>query len=176
MRKVISVLLCVLWMIFIFFNSAQTGASSNDLSYKIVDKIINIEKNFNCYTKTNLDNSFNNYEKGKNNIIVRASKKTENEKRIKLNKIIRKIAHAVEYFILAVLFANMFFAFGLKGRPAIIYILFGVLLYSVLDEFHQLYIPRRESSVVDVLIDFAGGVFGIIAYYFVYYSFSKKRR
>ncbi|MBE6049629.1 MAG: teicoplanin resistance protein VanZ [Clostridium sp.] len=176
MKKVISVLLCIMWMIFIFFNSAQTGESSNNWSYKIVDKIISIEQIFKDNTKTNSESSFNNNENGKNNIIVKASKNTKNNKRIMINKVLRKIAHAVEYFILAILFANMFFCFGLKGKKAVIYILFGVLFYAVLDELHQLYIPKRESSVVDVLIDFAGGLLGLIVYYLGYYSFIKKRK
>ncbi|WP_294351688.1 VanZ family protein [uncultured Clostridium sp.] len=184
MKKVISVVLCVLWMIFIFLNSSQSGTASNGLSYKIVDKIISIGQYFELNINTKVDSSFNNIEKGENNIIVKASKNINNNKssedaknikRVTLNKILRKIAHAVEYLILAVLLANMFFAFGLKGKSAIIYILFGVLFYAVLDEFHQLYVPSRDSQVVDILIDFGGGVIGNIVYYLGYYKLFKKK-
>lgn len=184
MRKVISVILCILWMIFIFFNSSQSGAISNGLSYKIVDKIISIGQYFELNINTKVNSSFNNIEKGENNIIVKASKNinnnkspedAKNNKRVNLNKILRKIAHAVEYLILAVLLANMFFAFGLKGKSAIVYILFGVLFYAVLDEFHQLYVPSRDSQVVDILIDFGGGVLGNIMYYLGYYKLFKKK-
>ena len=46
-----------------------------------------------------------------------------------------------------------------------IYILFIVLFYAVSDEFHQLYVQGRNSSVLDIIIDFIGGLIGTIIFY-----------
>ncbi len=68
--------------------------------------------------------------------------------------VIRKNAHAFEYFVLAILVAIAMFAFHLKGRGAIVYIMFICLLYAVTDEFHQAFVTGRTSLVSDVIIEF----------------------
>ncbi|MDF2506028.1 MAG: hypothetical protein K0R06_3523 [Clostridium sp.] len=89
--------------------------------------------------------------------------------------LIRKNAHAFEYCVLAIVISTILFQFKVKGRGAIIYIMFICLIYAVLDEFHQIYVPGRTSSVRDVLIDFSGALIGMIFYYFVYYKFINKK-
>jgi len=37
-----------------------------------------------------------------------------------------------------------------------------VLLYASSDEFHQLFVPSRQASILDVLLDTTGGVLGLI--------------
>jgi VanZ family protein len=37
-----------------------------------------------------------------------------------------------------------------------------VILYAASDEFHQLFVPSRQASVVDVLIDTSGAVMGLL--------------
>jgi len=38
-----------------------------------------------------------------------------------------------------------------------------VLIYAITDELHQKFIPNRQGSLVDVLIDTAGGATTLIA-------------
>jgi VanZ family protein len=71
--------------------------------------------------------------------------------------ILRKLAHAGEFFILTFLLYRAFRgAFNLSAwylfiRPA------GLsLLYAVSDEIHQLFVPSRVCSARDVLIDCCG--------------------
>ncbi|MEG0295127.1 MAG: VanZ family protein [Clostridium sp.] len=88
---------------------------------------------------------------------------------------VRKSAHMIEFFILAIAVSALLFTLGIRGKSAVIYILFVVLMYAVLDEFHQLYVPGRTSTVKDVLIDFSGGTVGTIVFYWIYYKFITKR-
>jgi VanZ family protein len=37
-----------------------------------------------------------------------------------------------------------------------------VILYAASDEFHQSFVPSREASVLDVLIDTAGSVLALL--------------
>lgn len=72
---------------------------------------------------------------------------------------IRKIAHFMEYAILALLvFINL--DYKVKKRP-----LFAILfcfLYAISDEIHQYFIPMRGCSFTDVMIDTSGAVFAIL--------------
>lgn len=177
MKRIISILLCVLWMGFIFYNSSENGTDSNGLTYKIVDKLISISEQI--------------QKEDTNNVVVYASPKAINIKntsfnfsikdilrgdRESLNKQVRKAAHAFEFLVLALLLCNAFFTWNFKGRKAIIYILFIVLFYAVTDEFHQIYVIGRGSSVKDVLIDFIGGIIGTILYYTCYYLVRKIKK
>jgi len=87
--------------------------------------------------------------------------------------ILRKIAHAVEYFILTFLLYRAF-----KGSYKInIFYLFIYpatlsLIYAASDEFHQSFIPGRSASVRDVFID----AMGIIAFYIVVNIFAVNQR
>ena len=81
---------------------------------------------------------------------------------------VRKCAHLTEYAILAFLFWR-----ALRKpvrndprpwswREAAIAILL-VAIYAASDEFHQRFVPSRDASVRDVLIDTTGAVGGILA-------------
>jgi VanZ family protein len=146
MRKITTVLLLI-WMGFIFYNSATPGTASNNRSNEIVNSIIN----------------------SKNLIEGKSTQKSNltsfNYKLQKLNYFLRKNAHALEYLTLAMLVEFFFSSFNLKGKNIIIYIMFICLLYAVLDEFHQSFVPGRTSLVSDVLIDFSGSMLGIILYF-----------
>lgn len=160
MKKFFSIMLCILWMMFIYYNSSQDGTSSNGFTYKITDKLITISE------QIQIENS--------NNIKVYSSPNKVvssliNKDRVYLNKILRKFAHVMEFLILSILLCNAFFTFGIKGRNPIIYVLFITLFYAVLDEYHQIYVIGRGSSVKDVLIDFIGGIIGMLIYYIQYY-------
>ena len=69
--------------------------------------------------------------------------------------LLRKLAHLTEYAILAVL---LFRALG-RELPAF---LFG-LAYSLSDEIHQHFVSGRHASPIDVAIDSAGLLLGLLA-------------
>jgi len=78
--------------------------------------------------------------------------------------ILRKIAHMLEYFILAaLLYRALKGSFNLSHFYLIFWPLVLSFLYAVSDEIHQAYVPTRSASPKDVLID----TVGIIAFYFL---------
>ncbi|MCM0647452.1 VanZ family protein [Clostridium swellfunianum] len=156
--KKLSILICIFWMGFIFYMSSMSTKVSNQKSLQIT----------NYYQKATNTNAPAQQNKPK------ASIKAEQSKTFKLNLIIRKYAHAFEYIVLAILLSNAFLVFNKKGKESIVYILFICLFYSVIDEFHQYFVPGRTSMVSDVLIDFSGSLIGLILFYLIYYKLFLK--
>ena len=81
--------------------------------------------------------------------------------------IVRKCAHLAEYAILALLvWRALRRPAGSAPRPwswpqagwAVLF----VALYAATDEFHQSFVPSRDASVRDVLIDTAGAIAGLL--------------
>jgi VanZ family protein len=78
--------------------------------------------------------------------------------------ITRKAAHFTEYAILALLAAR---AFRSSPRPAIssrwfVISLALVVVYALIDEYHQTFVPTRTGSIFDSLVDIAGGLTALI--------------
>ena len=78
--------------------------------------------------------------------------------------IVRKVAHFTEYAILGFLAAR---AFRTSPRPAISrrwFLISAVLIvvYALIDEYHQSFVPSRTGSVFDSFIDIAGGLTALI--------------
>ena len=76
---------------------------------------------------------------------------------------VRKMAHFMEFLVLGVLASATFrvhgFSHGWLMAPA------SVLLVATADEIIQIFVPGRGPHVRDVLLDFAGGVCGILLFY-----------
>ena len=77
--------------------------------------------------------------------------------------VIRKLAHLTEYFVLSLL---LFRAFrGGSTEPHFwkwaLYSVLVVACYAASDEFHQMYVASRTSSIIDVGIDTLGGILGL---------------
>lgn len=73
------------------------------------------------------------------------------------NFIVRKCAHFLEYMILALLYINVAKYYFTKKAIIISTIAF-VFAYACSDEIHQLFVPGREGTFRDVLIDTCGGI------------------
>jgi len=78
--------------------------------------------------------------------------------------ITRKIAHFTEYAILGFLAAR---AFRTSPRPAISrrwFLICATLIvvYALVDEYHQSFVPSRTASVWDSFIDMAGGLTALL--------------
>jgi len=71
--------------------------------------------------------------------------------------ILRKIAHILEYFILASLLYRAFKgSFSLSAFYLIFWPVTLSFLYAVSDEIHQAFVPTRGPSPADVFIDTIG--------------------
>ena len=76
----------------------------------------------------------------------------------------RKLAHFTEYAILGFLAAR---AFRTSPRAAIrerwfLICATIVVVYALMDEYHQSFVPSRTASVFDSLIDMAGGLTALL--------------
>jgi VanZ family protein len=81
---------------------------------------------------------------------------------IMINGAVRKLAHVIEYAVFGILLLRAFRAGSqerLWSRWAG-YSLAVALLYAMIDEFHQLHVPMRTASLVDVCYDTLGSLLG----------------
>lgn len=142
-KKLIKLLLIILWMGLIFSFSNDSGVVSTKKSDGFIIRTVE--------TILGRDLSDDEKEKWTTYLVVP----------------VRKGAHVGVYFILGLLvvsFINEFYLFNYKT----ILIAGGVcLLYACSDEIHQLLVPGRSGQVKDVLLDFLGSLLAIISYYFI---------
>jgi VanZ family protein len=68
--------------------------------------------------------------------------------------VLRKLAHATEYAILAVLLA--------RATGSYVWAFALAVAYAGSDEFHQTFVRGRHGSPVDVAIDAAGALVGLV--------------
>lgn len=140
MKKTISIVSLILWMIVIFSFSSADANKSTGTSDKVITTMIEIKDKI-----TNNETPNNEKE-----IIVKNS-----------SFYIRKIAHITEYLILGFLIFNLLKQYSVTN----IYYAIGLsILYSCTDEFHQLFINGRSGSIRDVLIDSIGILIGTYLY------------
>lgn len=81
--------------------------------------------------------------------------------------LVRKLAHATEYGVLAwlwwrVLLGSLAREARLWGWKQACLALLLSALYAASDEFHQSFVPEREASALDVVIDSYGAAVGLI--------------
>ena len=138
MKKLIKLIFVILWMLLIFNFSNQKAEESSKLSDGLIVKVANI------FVDKKLSTD-------KKEIILE-----------KYTTIVRKTAHFIIYLILGILVINLISEYNVKHLVLIS--LFICTLYSISDEFHQLFIDGRSGEVRDVLIDTIGSLFGIIIY------------
>lgn len=70
--------------------------------------------------------------------------------------VLRKIAHMIEYAILTGLLARSFIMSAVTPNSSMIFAILAAALYAVTDEYHQTFVPGRNGSFVDWLIDVVG--------------------
>jgi VanZ family protein len=75
-----------------------------------------------------------------------------------------KVLHGIEYAVLALLCYRAFrWGAGPQARDyAVGLAIVASSLYGLTDEFHQAYVPLRESSLVDWIADTTGAVIGAV--------------
>lgn len=145
MKKVINIILIILWMGLIFVLSNDTAEESSKKSDGLIVRCVQ-------------------------DIIKRNLSTKEKEKVLKyLVKPVRKSAHFFLYFVLGILIINLFKSFELFNYKTILLAILLCFLYACSDEIHQLFIKGRSCEVRDILIDTIGSLSGIL----VYYLFSK---
>lgn len=91
---------------------------------------------------------------------------TRPEKVEKLDHIVRKCAHFLEYMVLAAALCLPLWIKGMEGKRRILLAVVLTAVYAVSDEFHQTFVPGRSGELKDVLIDTSGAVLGAFLFFF----------
>lgn len=139
-KKIISIILVVLWMSIIFLFSNQQGEGSGNMSREICEIIIDIidVKNIDIHKK---------------------------EATIQiLEPIIRKLAHYIIYLMGGIVIANCVYQYCYDKITIVTISAIIGGLYAITDEVHQLMIIGRNGNVIDVIIDSLGIVTGTITF------------
>ncbi|MBZ9636892.1 VanZ family protein [Clostridium sp. FP1] len=140
-RKTIAkVLLCVIWLCVIFYNGTRQGEISQKTSKEVIKVASEVMK------------------------IPAASIGAPGVKFSDVNYYVRKNAHFFQYFIFSIFLCSVVRQFKLYKTSEILLVLFLLLLFPVIDEFIQKYVPGRTSNVFDIIIDFSGGVLAMLIY------------
>lgn len=87
--------------------------------------------------------------------------------------LVRKGAHLSIYFLLGFLVISLLKEYVSLQPKHIFYAFLFCFLYACSDEVHQLFVPGRSGSIIDVGIDSMGSIFGIL-FYSVLYKFRRR--
>lgn len=157
-KIILSWFLVLIWMLVIFNYSNMNSKESNTKSKDAINKVIE--------TTIETSNKVSNTEK---KITIDEKQKIIN----KLNKPLRKCVHFTVYLILAILIANALIKINIRNKMLITII--TCILYAITDEYHQTLVSGRTGQFIDVLIDTAGSVLGLIIYTKIIQKRDKKR-
>lgn len=136
--------LCMLY--FILYMSSQEGTASTTMSYEVSKSLVLL------YNKL--------FDKGFSNTVL-------NELIYQIHPFIRKTAHFMEFFVLAITVAFPLYVYKIRG---ILLIILGELFcvgIAFLDEYSQSFVLGRNPSYRDVMIDSAGALLGILIAWFI---------
>ena len=93
-----------------------------------------------------------------------------------LEFLVRKLAHAVEYGVLAVLLGITIRFSRRWNQKWQIKTIILCWLYACTDEFHQLFVPGRAGQVRDVIIDTVGAIFAVLVIWLFFIFLERKRQ
>jgi VanZ family protein len=77
-----------------------------------------------------------------------------------IHHVVRKLGHWSEYFVLSWLLLRGFQGERRRAlqRRWVVWTLLLVLVYALVDELHQAFVPTRSARLADSLINFFGGI------------------
>lgn len=151
MKKILSIILVILWMMLIFNFSKDNGDKSTSLTNEVISTVVS--------TLTGIQKDSEEMDK-----IIDASFVP-----------IRKIAHFFVYFCLGLLVMNALYICGVSRNTLIISALFCIL-FAISDEFHQTFVDGRAGKVSDVLLDSSASLIASTIYHkfiIMRYSYEK---
>ena len=148
--RIIMPILCVLVLVFIFSQSLQTGEQSAQTSSKVVDTVQEVAQ-----------------------VIAPESKiaTATGEEYNKLHANIRTLAHFAEFVLLGVVTCGCCLVYTQKKRYWLLGIL-GLVLVPIIDEALQSFTANRAAEIIDILVDFSGGLVGFILVLGCFYGIS----
>jgi VanZ family protein len=96
-----------------------------------------------------------------------------------INYFVRKAAHLFSYAVLTAMLFRAFRADSLtRWRFAwAVYSIVITIIWALLDEYRQSFVPSRSGSIYDSMIDTVGGVFALaVIYWFTHRSEQRDAR
>lgn len=112
------------------------------------------------------------------NIVLWLWPGTTDRSLLKINYVVRKAAHFIEYAVLAALLFRAFRADSpLRWRFRWgLYSFVTIVIWAILDEFHQSLTHHRGGSIKDSILDSAGGLFALLVIACLNYQKNRARR
>jgi len=136
--KIVNIALVIVWMVIVFWCSAQVGDDSSKISGNTLRKII-------TFINQNISQQ-------------------ELERLVELfQPVIRKLAHYTMYTVGGFLIYNQQRTLKDNKNKIVNSTIIGVV-YAITDEIHQLFVPGRSGRILDVGIDSLGVITGIFIY------------
>ena len=153
MRLILGIMLAG-WMIIIFWFSNQPATESSEISGTISYRLVeDTDEIFNWgLTTDQIGNIAGNIEYP-----------------------IRKAAHMTEYAIFSIFVMIALIVDGINGVRIPVISAVIAIAFAATDEFHQTFVPGRYGCVLDVLIDAAGSIIGLIIVYIIYKNVCKHK-
>lgn len=151
-RKVIKLILIVLWMGLIFYFSSDTGDISTRKSDGIIIKFVEMLKGRELNDKEKVD--------AINYLVIP----------------VRKGAHLGIYLVLGVLIFSFLCEFMSISYKSMLLAIGICFLYACSDEVHQLLVPGRSGQFYDVLLDTLGSSIGILIFSKIVRKCSKNEQ
>lgn len=139
-KKIISIILVLVWMGLIFSFSNANGESSGSMSRRVIVIITETITNVHDGTEE-MDKIVDRYQ-----------------------LFVRKGAHFFIYFVLAFLVMNSLYIWDIKTKTLVIS---GIIciLYAISDELHQYFIAERSGNIIDVMWDSSASLISSYLYY-----------
>lgn len=148
MKKIITLILIIAWMLLVFLFSSQDSQKSSKLSGEVTKKVIEVIKN--------IDKTAITYPE-------------------KAETVIRKIAHYSIYTLGGILILLHVNLYNLSRKKKILISTLIGICYAITDEVHQLFISGRSGEIRDICIDLLGVITGIIILSLIMYLINKIR-
>lgn len=152
MKRVVFLILSIVWMIGIFLFSAQPADESTETSLYVGEAVCSI-------------------------FVPGYRSMPEDEQTALAERIdhpVRKTAHATEYAVLAVFWYQALPGIRDRRKYRFRASLLICAAYAATDEFHQLFVPGRAGRVTDVLIDSAGAAAGLLIVFMIVKTREKR--
>ena len=151
--KWILIVLLILVMAFIFIMSAQNARKSTDESRGVGRMIGRI-----------LHRDFDEWDPSDQLAYVR-----------KIDGTVRRFGHFTEFTLLGAVLHLVLTVWGVKEKIALPVSLGAGVLYSLTDEFHQLFVEGRSFEFSDILLDSAGVAIGALVVWIIVTAVARKR-
>lgn len=161
LKKIICWLLVLIWLVVIFCFSSKNGETSDKQSKAFI-----IETARNTVKVTN--------ELGITN--KELTDKELHDFASDANYVVRKLAHFSIYLVLAILVMVALSNSNWRTDKKIFLAILICFLYSITDEFHQMFISGRSGMAIDCVIDTFGGILGCVIYALIGKIFKPHKR